>query len=126
VLPVVKKLTSDNPKPSTLLRHALYLFGPKGERWIQDEYHISPGNYEEYPEGAFCAVGMMNEINTNNEDIAIGYLAKAIDKSFKFDNEDGDNGDDTVIGFNDTKYRSFSDIKKIFNKAIKMAMKDGR
>lgn len=114
------------PKPSTLLKQALAMLGREGEQWTKHDERIEPGSANEdgkvYPEGAFCSIGVLHEVNTPNETRAIAYLAFVI-KLEKNDFEESD--EDTIIDNNDLKKTKFSDVKRWFVAAIKLAKFNG-
>jgi hypothetical protein len=114
-------MTTKAPKPSTLLKRALKLFGPRGGRWVQGEYDIRPGEIgykASYKDGAFCAVGSLMEVNTDRQFEAEVYLDKAAKKVSR-------NLGATAVWFNDRKGRRFAQIRTLFNTAITLAEKAG-
>lgn len=114
----VEEIESGVPKPSELLRRALELLGPNGERWTKGRYKVVPGAEEEYPDGAYCSSGAIEEINTINQDKAKQYLREAIWASIYTT--------DGIINFNDAKIRKFPEVKATFEAAIALAIKEGR
>jgi hypothetical protein len=127
-----KKTKKQAPKPSTLLAQAFKLFGSKGERWIKGEEKIKPGNPSDndfsnnpkiYPEGAYCSIGAMHEVDTKNEEEAILYLRAAMASDYK----QGSKLDDEIIEtLNDNHKTKFKDIRRWFTRAIKLAKAVGR
>ena len=124
-------MKAKNPKPSTLLKKSLALLGPKGEKWIQDEEEISPGDTDQndektYPEGAFCSIGAIHHVNTNNEDKAAAYLAFAIRfYTNDFNREESWTDTSIITNANDDVRTNFTKVKRWFTKAIQMAKKNG-
>jgi hypothetical protein len=74
-----------------------------------------------YPEGAYCALGAIAEVNTKREEEAKAFLAKAIYPDFE--TAEGADAEVTIYEFNDDYHTNFSDLKKKFLKAIKLAEK---
>lgn len=89
---------------------------------------------------AYCSIGAVNEVDTSNRDKAVVYLATAINpkevaeerKNPKF--VKGDYYDESdlasevehiIIDKNDSSKVKFPQIKKYFQKAIKLAQKNG-
>lgn len=120
------------PKPSTLLKRALALFGPRGERWVKEEFVIKPGEMHTDPvteeervfeDGAYCAIGALLEINTANQDEAITFLVKAV-QGGSYD--EYIHNENLVEEFNDDTDTDFKDVRAEFKKAIKLALAAGR
>lgn len=110
------------PKPSTLLKQSLALLGPNGKYWVKDIAKIEPGEDADYPKGAFCSIGAIQEINTPNENKAAAYLAFAIsiDRNIVEDS-DGVDAESIIAESNDENRTTFKDVKRWFMKAIKLA-----
>lgn len=133
----VKKKTKANrkpvPKPSTLLKRALALFGSRGGRWVKGEFEVSPGEWNEDPitggrkkfkNGAYCSIGAIEHIDTPNEKDAKVFLVKAV---LNADEEYQEFiGQGRVIDFNDRPYTTFKDVRALFKKAIKLAEAEGK
>lgn len=114
------------PKPSTLLTQSLALLGTKGQYWAKGSERIEPGNEDdsgkEFPEGAYCSIGAIKHINTPNQDKAIAYLAFII----KIENSlNGYDNESAISDNNDDSGTKFSDVKRWFTKAIKIAKANG-
>lgn len=79
---------------------------------------------------AWCSIGAICKINTPNESEAGRWLAKAIEDDSYEDPADeyeyGDNGSDTIIGFNDAIKTTWPRVKEKFQRAIKLAKAAGR
>jgi hypothetical protein len=117
-------------KPSTLLARSLALF-KSGKRWVQSEEEVTPGgtgrvrgkNHVEFPDGAFCAIGAVREVNTDRESEAAHYLALVIDPERM---AGGGDAESVITEWNDDNKRSFGQVKKMFQKAIKLAKSLGQ
>lgn len=98
------------PKPSTLLKRALALFGPRGKHWTKGTYRRDPS--EGHPNGEFCAVGALNKVNTARQQEAVVYLGSAVRSIY-------------ITKWNDARHRKWSDIRAAFTKAMKLAKAAG-
>lgn len=112
-LPTHIKVDPIAPKPSQLLRQALALFGPNGERWIKRTKKKRSLRFFIIPTYYYCSIGAIEEVNTPNQRIAELYLQRACYPA------------DTIIYFNDFCADNFADIRDKFNEAIALAEADG-
>jgi hypothetical protein len=129
-----------SPKPSELLARSLKLFGPNGEKWVQEEAEVSRGgegmvrnDTVYFPQGAFCSIGAIEKVNTQNEYEAKRFLILAIDrkKPSKFECEDvhvryGAPNVSDITDWNDESTRTFDQVRRKFLKAIRLAKSVGR
>jgi hypothetical protein len=83
---------------------ALEMLGERGEHWLKGDFGDSNGKY--------CMVGAVfaaRQMLKTTDDMCIRYLENAV-------------GRESVITFNDRKCRKFSDVRKMFNRAISMSL----
>lgn len=98
------------------------LFGPKGQNWMQGEYKQT-----EKRDGrdihTFCLVGAAREVDGKYENQAHAALAVAME--LHFGDELGDSGDaeDVIVRGNDDYAASWSDIRKVIEKAKRLVEK---
>lgn len=103
------------------------LFGPKGEYWVQGNYHILEVGFE-----AFCLSGAFNKVDGQHEALARAAISVAIVKLYGPQlREDGalniasTNGKDvaaerTIVVFNDWYGTVWSDVKAVLMHARKL------
>lgn len=117
-VPIINPLA---PKPSQLLAAALALFGPNGENWIQRKEKLTVRPWWGLglvAHHAFCAIGAIHEVNTNNESLATAYLATAM--------PDAPTWGGRITSYNDNSNRTFPEIKAWFYSAIAAAQANGQ
>lgn len=109
----------NSPKPSELLKSALALFGPDGERWIKGSMKVTKRPWWGLglvANQSYCSVGAIAEVNTSNQIMAQRYLSREVYEKYGCG----------VIHFNDWVADGFSDVKEMFTAAIAAAQADGR
>lgn len=116
-----------NKKAEKVLIRALDMFGLRGSRWCQGEEEIAPGETGEkhgkeltFKQGAYCSIGAIYKVDGRTAPSgADDLLADSIRELYpKFDEESSTY---TIIDFNDDEKRSFTDIRRVFQRAIEMA-----
>ena len=93
-----------------ILRRALTKLGHNGEHWTKGTYHIVEDGLDKY-----CAVGALSRSTTSSR--LYNYAESAL--------RTGDmKGYTSILGYNESAQHTFTDIRNLFNRAIKSLEKE--